>query len=564
MSDARAQQKFRGIYRVLMNMFYILNPQCNEPIHRGLNRIARYSGDTTMFEELLGKLGDTFSAEHGRTDGIHDSLKMTLLRDTRVVAALKRGCSFGWIDDNLDDTALQQRVHYVQNSMAGKTVLIKAQDYDNVMAAQAGLGVHIAANGGKDGVVAAAAKLIHMEVPTRWVRPDARYWKNASPTPEEISREQLVQSGVIRIGDIVLAAMYDNSTHLSWLNEGVGRVLTLTFCVGFFGGDTVPKFHGFSPKTGLHAMVLAQAAIGSQGVQPGDIDTHNDSDVTVNIGTELVKAAHYLQRRSLYNTGAQEPAVWVAERTLAEIGQVVFENDGTPRLQVPTGGAGGQVAWQAHKTNTRLREWARAAMADNGLLSASKTADGSWDRNGLQVQAFFAMNAAGKVLPPTTLLTRENMCEHYGLGPDLDAMAAAAAPAGAAAQAGMAAGAQQEKDMRIRDNSELSLLSLADMQGKQVMSHACIKENIKARKPDSPLGSGYQASGQVLFDLVRDGVQPELAVAMDVSVATQPVGRTAASDDTAAPMQVVTQTAVHATVPSARHPCFLWLLRVMV
>lgn len=116
--------------------------------------------------------------------------------------------------------------------------------------------------------------------------------------------------------------------------------------------------------------------------------------------------------------------------------------------------------------------------------------------------------------------------------------------------------------MRIRENSELSLLTLIDMQSKskKVMSHACIKANIKARKAGSLLGGGYidmsmyEASGKILYDLIREGLHPEPAVPMDVSVATQPPGLPAAasSDDTAAPMQGVTQTAAPVANPPVR------------
>eukprot|EP01046_Picozoa_sp_COSAG06_P044079 COSAG06_NODE_5881_length_3230_cov_2.068349_1_plen_355_part_10 len=116
MGDARAQQKWRGLYRILANFFYIINPRCNQPIHEGLSQQAYYSGDTTRYRELCGRLGDMVSEEYRRTTGIHDAKKSEPARDAFLVAAFLAGCYFKFIDDNLDAQLSGGKEHHYENS----------------------------------------------------------------------------------------------------------------------------------------------------------------------------------------------------------------------------------------------------------------------------------------------------------------------------------------------------------------------------------------------------------------------------------------------------------------
>ena len=69
-----------------------------------------------------------------------------------------------------------------------------------------------------------------------------------------------------------------------------------------------------------------------------------------------------------------------------------------------------------------------------------------------------------------------------------------------------------DPDSIVRTNEQLSLISLAQLQQKPsaggALSHTHIKANIEARDATSLLGASYEASGQILFDLVQRGVQP--------------------------------------------------------
>ena len=366
----------------------------------------------------------------------------------------------------------------------------------------------VSESGGEAGVTASAIKRIHMEVPSRWVRQhDARWFAKASPTADEIDSHQLSMSQVLCIGEIVLALMYDDTTQLSWLDAGATRPLTLTFCVGLLGGDTVPKLFGFGPRSGLEALVFAQEAIGTRGILVGDFETENSSAITKRIAVEIIKATHYLKRPSLYDTGALDPAAWVKNATLLSIGQTVFENDATPRLQVSTES---QISWLAMKMDARLTEWSRAAHADTKLIHGPKQR-GCWGRAASQLKAMRAVKSDGSSMPVGTVLTHKNMQEQYGEGPDLDAMAEAAVDNLVASMSGAGDGASGP-DPIVRTNEQLSLISLAQLQQKPTaggaLSHPHIKANIQARDATASLGASYAASGQILFDLVQRGVQP--------------------------------------------------------
>ena len=162
------------------------------------------------------------------------------------------------------------------------------------------------------------------------------------------------------------------------------------------------------------------------------------------------------------------------------------------------------------KMDARLTEWSRAAHADTKLIHGPKQRD-CWGRAASQLKAMRAVRSDGSSLPVGTVLTHKNMQEQYGEGPDLDAMAEAAIANLVASMSGDGDGAS-DPDSIVRTNEQLSLISLAQLQQKPsaggALSHTHIKANIQARDATSLLGTSYEASGQILFDLVQRGVQP--------------------------------------------------------
>jgi hypothetical protein len=215
----------------------------------------------------------------------------------------------------------------LQQALQGRTVLLGIQDYDSLMAAYTGLAVSVsaAALGTAQDAMKDVVKRIHAECPAWWVREDGRRYAKASPSAAEQQMEHLQRSEVLHIGQIVLELM-TGETNLSWLEEGAARALTLAWSVGYFGGDTVPKIHGFTPRTGYDALQFAQRAIGPRGIQPGDCAGDGPCQRTAKIGAELIKAAHYLRRKTTFDTGTTEATEWVANKSLVEMAQFVFDH----------------------------------------------------------------------------------------------------------------------------------------------------------------------------------------------------------------------------------------------
>ena len=194
--------------------------------------------------------------------------------------------------------------------------------------------------------------------------------------------------------------------------------------------------------------------------------------------------------------------------------------------------------------DARLTEWSRAAHADTKLIHGPKQRD-CWGRAASQLKAMRAVRSDGSSLPVGTVLTHKNMQEQYGEGPDLDAMAEAAVANLVASMSGDGDGAS-DPDSIVRTNEQLSLISLAQLQQKPsvggALSHTHIKANIQARDATSLLGASYEASGQILFDLVQRGVQP--AQPMDGAT-----GAAAAASST--PTTTTTTTTSSTTVGAA-------------
>jgi hypothetical protein len=138
----------------------------------------------------------------------------------------------------------------------------------------------------------------------------------------------------LAIGEIVIQLMYGD-TNLGWLEEGAARALTLAWSVCFFGADTVPKFHGFTPGTGYDAMQFARKAIGPGGIQPDHSNGEWDA-VTAEIGVQLVKAAHFLRRPTTFDPGASDAAAWVASQSLGDMALQVYMNDASLTKLMPT------------------------------------------------------------------------------------------------------------------------------------------------------------------------------------------------------------------------------------
>ena len=195
------------------------------------------------------------------------------------------------------------------------------------MAAYTGLAVRVDACDARTvGAMKDAVLRIHGECPMWWVRPNGRRYPKANPSIAEQQSERLQQSQVLHIGQIVLELM-NGPTNLCWLEEGATRALTLAWSVGYFGGDTVPKIHGFTPRSGYDALMFAKDAIGPRGIRPGDAGGDGPSPHTAKVGTELIKAAHYLRRKTTFDTGAMDAATWVASKSLVELAQFVFDHN---------------------------------------------------------------------------------------------------------------------------------------------------------------------------------------------------------------------------------------------
>ena len=165
-----------------------------------------------------------------------------------------------------------------------------------------------------------------------------------------------------------------------------------------------------------------------------------------------------------------------------------------------------------------------------------------------------AVRSDGSSLPVGTVLTHKNMQEQYGEGPDLDAMAEAAIANLVASMSGDGDGAS-DPDSIVRTNEQLSLISLAQLQQKPsaggALSHTHIKANIQARDATSLLGASYEASGQILFDLVQRGVQRAQPMDGATGAAAAASSTTTTTSSTTVGAAAATATAAAATVAAA-------------
>lgn len=192
------------------------------------------------------------------------------------------------------------------------------------------------------------------------------------------------------------------------------------------------------------------------------------------------------------------------------------------------------------KTDTRLTEWERSGMTEPELITEPKT-NGHWTMKPSQRKALQASDDDGAALPHNTPLTRANVEQIYGVGVDIDEMAAVAASTDAPAPVAA--------DMRIRTNSELHLVPRSSFLKRGIMpSIECLHANIRARDAVCELKRIYKVAGVVLYDLIQAGVEPSLPA---VSMAVQPDGDGDNDDDSitnASPVGVVAQMDVAAPV----------------
>lgn len=79
------------------------------------------------------------------------------------------------------------------------------------------------------------------------------------------------------------------------------------------------------------------------------------------------------------------------------------------------------------KTDTRLTEWERSGMTEPELITEPKT-NGHWTMKPSQRKALQASDDDGAALPHNTPLTRANVEQIYGVGVDIDEMAAVPPP----------------------------------------------------------------------------------------------------------------------------------------
>ena len=119
-SARREQQKFRERYFVGNMLYHALNPEATQPIHSALYDLAWWGGDTSVFRQILARLGITVSEEHGRVSKIFAALEGQPYREAWLKALLS-GLGFVMVVfDNLDWRGRVNRLHnYASSSNSG-------------------------------------------------------------------------------------------------------------------------------------------------------------------------------------------------------------------------------------------------------------------------------------------------------------------------------------------------------------------------------------------------------------------------------------------------------------
>ena len=223
----------------------------------------------------------------------------------------------------------------------GANVLIDAPDNDTLMAGLCGLSTALEppdpAVVRPDLAEIAAVHRIHLQTTAWWVSKttgDHRPLKNTASATERADR---VKSEVLAIGKIAHAVCWMADTKMNYLPVGKQRALTVAYGTGLFGGDTVERVHGFTPASGLHALLFAQSAVGAT-LPATDFATALEPAVTTCRSAEqLVKAAMYLKHRTWFSPPSEaQAAEWLAGQSMDAVGFEVFSHDRTAKNQLPS------------------------------------------------------------------------------------------------------------------------------------------------------------------------------------------------------------------------------------
>ena len=99
-----------------MQLLHALNPNCNQPLHSTLHRLAYWGGNTTTFRGILSRLGILDSNESARLDRIYDSQRQNTGQRKWFKVHLKKGKYFMFVDDNLDWRGQASRLHMYAHS----------------------------------------------------------------------------------------------------------------------------------------------------------------------------------------------------------------------------------------------------------------------------------------------------------------------------------------------------------------------------------------------------------------------------------------------------------------
>jgi hypothetical protein len=254
-------------------------------------------------------------------------------------------------------------------------VLIDTPDYDSLLASIASLAKYIDQSGaGAAGTAAQEARRLHLQQKKPWDLDVDGSRVRAKLTSAEKATRGIEQRDVMAVGEIALTLLYDPSI-LVFAAPGMARVKSLIWCVGFFGGDTVPQPFDFTPRCGYAAMKFLGARL---NLPAGG---HGGTEVTVATrvaALRLVRAAVFLHRPSTFSPGSVEPATWVADADHEEVAYAVHIFNSDLKYQMYSEG---QTEVQAAKMDARLNEWEAGAQSSSGLVSwAEECPREDWQR----------------------------------------------------------------------------------------------------------------------------------------------------------------------------------------
>ena len=426
----------------------------------------------------------------------------------------------------------------LQYGLHRRRALILSQDNDVLLASLCGLPAAAAAAGEDDeAAVRAAVRLVHLEGSTIRLKPDGTRLRKQPK--DEAERQAVRTSQVMAIGEIALDLCFGDSA-MPWLAEGPSRALTLAFAATLFGGDTVEKISGFSPASGVDALLFLREHL---SLPPDGHDGPEVSEATITASMRLVLAAVYRKHKSLFAVSGSEADAnrWVAEQAddgpkWKSFALARYLDKRQAKVQVLTTS---QVEAQAAKAEARVTEWARSHLLDPGLLQDTKDAEGRFVVSVAQMKGLVAHTDGEPT--PSVPITFDNAGSRFGVGLDHDAFAQLAAAA-------LDASATATTESSSLSNSSVNALSDSMLEGQGLKK---LNLAIKARSPMENKGKAYgrtKAAAEALRRLVNRGFEPrtepappppptDTAVEMEGADAARAAATDGDSDGTAA-MQV--------------------------